>query len=95
LKTYRTNFACASFDQSLDLIRAERDLILSETVDRMNPIRWNSLTDDKKAEWTNYRKQLLNVTNHIARTDFIVWPQVPTDHDAVVTEDVTPDTPAE
>jgi len=96
LKTYRTNFVCATFDESLALIRAERDLILAETVDRMNPMRWNSLTDEKKAEWTNYRTQLLTITNRVARTDYILWPQVPSDKDEpVVTEEVTPETPAE
>jgi hypothetical protein len=96
LKTYRTNFTCATFLESLDLIRAERDQILADTVDRMNPMRWNSLTDEKKAEWTNYRTQLLTITNRIARTDYVVWPQIPSDKDEpVVMEEVTSETSSE
>lgn len=79
----------------MDMIRAERNLILNETVDRLNPIRWATLSDAKKVEWENFRKQLLNITGRIARIDYVEWPQVPSDHDAVVTEEVTPDTPAE
>jgi hypothetical protein len=81
---------------SMELIRAERNLILNETVDRLNPIRWNAMTDAKKAEWENFRKQLLDITHRIPRLDYVSWPQVPSDKDEpVVTEEVTPEIPAE
>lgn len=95
MKEYRSNFACATFEESLELIRAERDLILAETVDRMNPMRWNSLSDSKKVEWENYRIQLLTITNRIPRTDYVVWPQVPSDTDTVVVAEPVVDTPTE
>lgn len=68
----------------MELIRAERELILSETVDRLNPIRWASLSDAKKAEWTTFRTQLLNITSRIPRLDYVTWPDVPSDKETVV-----------
>jgi hypothetical protein len=94
LKTYRTNFQSRTIEESYDLIRAERDLILNETVDRMNPLRWASLSDTKKTEWANFRLRLLSITQRVNGTFIVEWPEVPSNHDAVVTEEVTPDSPA-
>jgi hypothetical protein len=68
----------------MELIRAERNLILNETVDRLNPIRWAELSDAKKAEWENFRRQLLNITSRIARVDYVTWPDVPSDEETIV-----------
>ena len=94
MKTYRTNFQSRTIEESYDLIRAERDLILNETVDRMNPLRWASLSDTKKTEWANFRLRLLSITQRVNGTFIVEWPEVPSNHDAVVTEEVTPDSPA-
>lgn len=94
MKTYRTNFKSKTVEESYDLIRTERDLILNETVDRMNPLRWASLSDSKKTEWAEFRLRLLSATSRVTGSFIIEWPEVPSDHDAVVTEEVTPDTPA-
>lgn len=79
MKTYRTDFKSRSFEESLDLIRAERDLILNDTIDRMNPLRWASLTDEKKAEWAEFRNSLLSITERVMPSLIIEWPQVPSD----------------
>lgn len=89
MKTYRTDFRSSSLNESLELIRAERELILNDTVDKLNPIRWGLLSDAKKAEWTTFRTQLLNITQRIARVDYVEWPQVPSDKDETVVETPT------
>jgi hypothetical protein len=84
LKTYRTDFRSLSLNESMELIRAERNLILNETVDRLNPIRWAELSDAKKAEWTTFRKQLLSITERLPRIDYVTWPDVPSDKETIV-----------
>ena len=84
MKTYRTNFNSSSIETSIELIRAERNLILNETVDRLNPIRWAELSDAKKAEWENFRKQLLSITERLPRVDYVTWPDVPSDKETIV-----------
>lgn len=95
MKTYRTDFSSPSAEQSIELIREERNQILNDTVDRLNPIRWNSLSDAKKAEWTNYREQLLSITSRLPRFDSVIWPQVPSDTETVVEADPVVETPTE
>lgn len=49
-------------------IRRERDEILKEEVDPIvtNPLRWDSLDDEKQQEWRDYRQALLDLTDNIA-----------------------------
>lgn len=77
MKTYRTDFRAASREASIAMIREERDLILSDTVDRMNPMRWASMSEEKKAEWELFRKRLLNITNTVPASFEVTWPTQP------------------
>lgn len=61
-------------------IRAERDYRLTTEVDPIvtNPLRWAELTDAKQAEWTQYRTDLLNITDQSGFPNDITWPTKPT-----------------
>lgn len=59
-------------------VRAERDYRLRYMDKQLaNPIRWNSLTDDKKAEWTTYRQELLDVPQQSGFPLSVTWPTKP------------------
>ena len=62
-----------------DRVRAERDFKLSNEVDVIasNPLRWAALTDEKRAEWAQYRTDLLNVPQQSGFPDTINWPTKP------------------
>jgi hypothetical protein len=59
-------------------IRALRNSLLDSEVDPIvsNPLRWADLTDEKRAEWTQYRTDLLGVPQ---QADFptVTWPTKP------------------
>jgi len=59
--------------------REGRDRILVKEVDPMvsNSLRWADLTDVKRAAWTQYRKDLLNVPQQSGFPDTITWPTKP------------------
>ena len=68
-------------DESLSLsLRYERNEILSQEVDPIvtNPLRWADLTDAKQAEWTQYRTDLLNLTDQAGFPNTVTWPTKPT-----------------
>lgn len=43
----------------------------------MNPMRWNSFTDEQKTELENYRQQLLDITDQPTFPNSVVWPPRP------------------
>lgn len=51
-----------SYDNQCLRIREERDTLLKDTCDRMNPMRWDSLSFEQKKAWTTYRQALLDIT---------------------------------
>ena len=59
--------------------RAERDKKLIQEVDPLvtNPLRWAELTDAKQAEWTQYRTDLLNLTDQAGFPNTVTWPTKP------------------
>jgi len=61
--------------------RGERDKLLTFVVDPIisNPLRWADLTDAKRAEWTQYRTDLLNVPQQSEFPSTINWPTKPTE----------------
>jgi len=59
--------------------RARRDSLLKETVDSVNPMRWESLTDEQKDAWRAYRQALLDVPQQEGFPTNIVWPEAPYD----------------
>lgn len=60
-------------------VRVGRDYILSEVVDPVvsNPLRWADLTEAKQAEWTQYRTDLLNITDQAGFPHNVTWPVKP------------------
>ena len=60
-------------------VRAERDNRLVTEVDPIvsNALRWADLTAAKQAEWTQYRTDLLNVTDQAGFPHDITWPTKP------------------
>ncbi len=57
--------------------RAKRDNLLKETVDSVNPMRWEALTDTQKDAWRAYRQALLDVPQQEGFPMNIVWPEAP------------------
>ena len=60
-------------------VRAERDFRLETEVDPIagNALRWNDLTDEQRAAWTQYRMDLLNLTQQSGFPSAISWPNKP------------------
>lgn len=71
-----TSFKLASLTSE---IRALRNSALDHEVDPIvsNPLRWADLTDAKRAEWTQYRTDLLNVPQQSGFPSSISWPSKP------------------
>ena len=61
-------------------LRGQRDDKLVNEVDPIvtNPLRWAELTEDKQAEWTQYRTALLNLPAQSGFPNSITWPTKPT-----------------
>ena len=57
--------------------RAKRDTLLKETVDSVNPMRWEALTEQQKDAWRTYRQALLDVPQQEGFPTNIVWPEAP------------------
>jgi hypothetical protein len=58
-------------------LRNLRDRILNETVDRINPIRYASLTTEQQQELIAYRQALLDVPQQAGWPGEIEWPTKP------------------
>jgi hypothetical protein len=60
-------------------VREKRDRRLVTEVDPIvsNALRWADLTAAKQAEWTQYRTDLLNVTDQAGFPHDITWPTKP------------------
>ena len=65
--------------EAAEQVRAERDRKLVEEVDPIvnNPLRWADLTAAKQAEWTQYRTDLLNITDQAGFPHNVTWPTKP------------------
>jgi hypothetical protein len=60
-------------------VRTIRTLALENIVDPLvtNPLRWAELTAEKQAEWTQFRRDLLDVTEQEGFPHEVVWPTKP------------------
>ena len=65
--------------QTDELVRSKRDNLLISEVDVIagNPLRWDELTEEQKAQWAAYRIQLLNVPDQDGFPQSINWPLRP------------------
>jgi hypothetical protein len=59
-------------------IRQQRNEILRNTVDRVNPVRYQSLTPTQQTELAEYRQALLDVPNQSGFPNNVIWPTNPT-----------------
>lgn len=57
--------------------RARRDNLLKQTVDSVNPMRWEAMTELQKDAWRVYRQALLDVPQQEGFPTAIVWPEAP------------------
>ena len=60
-----------------DAIRADRDTRLAETVDRLNPIQWESFSESQKNAWRAYRTSLLAIPEQAGFPWEVTWPTPP------------------
>ena len=60
-------------------IRYTRNNLLATEVDPLvsNPLRWADLTSGQQAEWTLYRRALLDITAQAGFPNEVVWPTKP------------------
>jgi hypothetical protein len=60
-------------------IRYTRDNLLVTEVDPLvtNPLRWAELTEAQQAAWTQYRRDLLDITAQAGFPTDITWPTKP------------------
>jgi hypothetical protein len=60
-------------------IRDYRAFLLATEVDPLvtNPLRWAGLTESKQAEWTQYRTDLLNLSEQDTFPSSVTWPTKP------------------
>lgn len=57
--------------------RERRDSLLKETVDSVNPMRWEAMTDEQRDAWRTYRQALLDVPQQDGFPTNINWPEAP------------------
>lgn len=58
-------------------IRNIRNNILSQEVDKINAIRWEAMTEEKRQEWRVYRQALLDIPAQETFPLEVVWPTQP------------------
>ena len=58
-------------------VREKRAMLLSTTVDIMNPMWWESLTVEDKKIWSDYRQELLDISKQSGFPFDIIWAAVP------------------
>ena len=63
--------------------RSRRDALLKETVDSLNPMRWEALTELQKDDWRIYRQALLDVPQQEGFPVNVVWPIHPWEEEVI------------
>ena len=60
-------------------VRVERNTILEKQVDPIisNPLRWAEMTTAEQNSWTQYRTDLLNITDQAGFPHNVTWPTKP------------------
>ena len=60
-------------------VRAERDTLLATEVDPIvsNPLRWADMTTAEQNAWSQYRTDLLNITDQAGFPHDVTWPTKP------------------
>jgi len=65
--------------EAAGIVRHERDRILATEVDPIvsNPLRWADMTIEQQNTWSQYRADLLNITDQAGFPHDVVWPTQP------------------
>lgn len=60
-------------------VREQRDRLLATEVDPIvsNPLRWADMTTAEQNAWSQYRTDLLNITNQAGFPHNVTWPTKP------------------
>ena len=58
-------------------VKAQRDQILLETVDRLNGPWWEAMTEAEKNAWRAHRQALLDVPEQTGYPFEVAWPEKP------------------
>lgn len=60
-------------------VRSWRDMLLQEEVDPIvsNTLRWNDMTTAEQNAWSQYRTDLLNITDQAGFPHNVTWPTKP------------------
>lgn len=74
-------------------VRQQRSALLEDTVDRINPIRWEAMGSAERKAWVAYRQALLDLPSTFADPREVKFP-VPPGTEAVL-EPLAPEAPAE
>jgi len=66
-------------DRQAALVRFQRDAVLSTEVDPIvsNPLRWADMTTEQQNAWSQYRTDLLNITDQDGFPHDVTWPIKP------------------
>lgn len=60
------------------VVREERNSLLEETVDKINAIRWETMSEEQRNLWRNYRQALLDIPQQEGFPLEVIWPGKPT-----------------
>lgn len=65
--------------QAAAAVRGQRDYLLANEVDPIvsNPLRWADLTTEQQNAWSQYRTDLLNITDQEVFPHNVTWPTKP------------------
>jgi hypothetical protein len=66
-----------TLEERKNIVREKRNGLLRRHVDIMNGIRWESLPEENKQEYRDYRQSLLDITEQEGFPDSVVWPEKP------------------
>lgn len=71
--------AQVSYDYYSEEVRQLRNHLLFSHVDATTntPLKWQDLSDEKKAEWAQYRRDLLDITEQSGFPHNVIWPSKP------------------
>jgi hypothetical protein len=58
-------------------VKAKRERILLETVDRVNGLWWEAMPEARKEQWREYRQALLDITGQPGYPFEVTWPERP------------------
>ena len=58
-------------------VRTKRDRLLKKYVDRINYMRWSSMSQEEQTAWSAYRQALLDIPQQPGFPRDITWPQPP------------------